>query len=106
MAINNVSSTAGAQVHSLGDNRVQQNNNPAAAGQNAAPAAAAASSDSVSLTGTAAQLRQAEAQLASQPVVDAQKVSDVKGQINAGTFEIDPPRIAEKMVQMEQMFGA
>ena len=63
---------------------------------------AAGSSDRVSLTDTARQLQDLEAQVASQPVVDSQRVNAVRDAIDNGTFTVDPARIADKMISLEQ----
>ena len=60
------------------------------------------SSDQVSLTGQARQLRELETQLASQPVVDSQRVEAVRSAVENGTFAVNPQRIAEKMISLEQ----
>ncbi len=60
------------------------------------------SSDRVSLTGEARQLRELEATLASQPVVDSQRVAAVRNAIDDGTFKIDPQRIADKLMSLEE----
>ena len=61
-----------------------------------------AGADRISLTGEARQLQELEAQLASQPVVDSQRVEAVRSAVEDGTFTIDPQRIAEKMMSLEQ----
>jgi len=109
MAVNNINGSAGAQIHSLLDQRVQGQTSPQ--GQNGGPIATpaagnAAGGDAVSLTSTAAQLRQAEQALANQPVVDSRRVDSIRDQIAAGAFEINAPRIADKMIQMERLMGA
>ena len=77
----------------------QRNDNGAAAGQ---PAGTTGSGDRVSLTGQARQLRELETQLASQPVVDAERVAAVRSAVEDGTFTVNPHRIAEKMISLEQ----
>lgn len=57
--------------------------------------------DTVSLTDTAARLKELEMGLASQPVVDTQRVQSVQSSINDGTFEVDPDSVAEKMIEFE-----
>ncbi|MDH3325579.1 MAG: flagellar biosynthesis anti-sigma factor FlgM [Gammaproteobacteria bacterium] len=103
MSINPLSSAIGAKTNHISDSQQSKNvghevnrNNTAQSG-NAAPAA----SDTVSITGTASQLQALEKQLASLPVVDVQRVDSVKREISNGTFEINPPRIADKMIQIE-----
>lgn len=58
--------------------------------------------DTVSLTDTAAQLRNLENNLAQLPVVDSQRVESIQQAIGNGTYEIDPKRIAAKMLGLEQ----
>ncbi len=57
--------------------------------------------DTVSLTDTAARLKELEMGLANQPVVDTQRVQSVQSAINDGTFEVDPDSVAEKMIDFE-----
>ena len=59
----------------------------------------------LSLTDTAAKLRQLEAQVANQPVVDSQRVDSVKKALADGSFSIDSNRIAEKMAQFEKLLA-
>ena len=65
-------------------------------------AGAAKAGDSVSLTPAAQLLRAAEGRAADTPVVDSQRVSAVRESIANGSFAIDPARIAERMMGMEQ----
>ncbi len=60
------------------------------------------SGDAVSLTGEARRLKQLEADLASRPAVDSQRVDQVRSAVENGTFTIDPQRIAEKIISLEQ----
>lgn len=60
----------------------------------------------VSLTDTAAKLRQLEAQIANQPVVDTQRVESVKKAIADGSFKVDSNRIAEKMAEIENLLAS
>jgi negative regulator of flagellin synthesis FlgM len=59
-------------------------------------------SDRVSLTGEARQLQVLENQLASQPVVDSQRVQAVRSAVEDGTFSVNPERIAGEMMSLEQ----
>ena len=61
-----------------------------------------AGSETVSLTDTAAKLQKLTQELESQPVVDADRVDAIKSSIDNGTYEVDPERIAEKMVAFER----
>ena len=75
-------------------------------GQQGGGAAASASgttgADRLSLTGQAHQLRALETGLESQPVVDKQRVEAVRSAVEQGTFVIDPQRIADRLISLEQ----
>ncbi len=58
--------------------------------------------DTVSLTGTAQHLRSLEHNLAAQPVVDTQRVAATRQAIENGSYQIDPSRIANKMISLER----
>jgi negative regulator of flagellin synthesis FlgM len=58
--------------------------------------------DSVNLTGEARQLQALEARIANEPVVDTQRVQAVRTAVENGTFTINPERIADKMISLEQ----
>ncbi len=57
--------------------------------------------DSVSLTDTAARLQKLENTIAELPVVDAQKVEDIRSAIANGEYEVNPGRIADKMMSFD-----
>ncbi len=58
--------------------------------------------DSVSLTDMSQRLKAMEQQIARLPIIDTQKVEQVKNAINNGTYEFNSERIAEKMIQFER----
>lgn len=58
--------------------------------------------DRVSLTGQANHLRELETQLGTQPVVDSQRVAAVRSAVENGTFAVNPERIADKLISLEQ----
>ncbi len=60
----------------------------------------------VNLTDTASKLRQLEAKIASQPVVDTQRVESIKKSIADGTFKVDTTRTAEKMAEFESLLAS
>ena len=70
--------------------------------KNSPESATASGSDKVSLTGDASRLQELERQLQSKPVVDSQRVDAVRSAVENGTFEVNPERIAEKMMSLEQ----
>ena len=57
--------------------------------------------DTVSLSDNAVQLDRLGNGLASSPVVDAKRVEQVKQAIENGNYEVDPARVAEKLMQFE-----
>ncbi|MCX8048205.1 MAG: flagellar biosynthesis anti-sigma factor FlgM [Methylohalobius sp.] len=61
-----------------------------------------AEADSLALTDIASRLKQAQAALANAPVIDLELVARVANQLEAGTYEINAERIAEKIIEMER----
>lgn len=57
--------------------------------------------DTVSLTDSAALLQKIEAVLADVPVVDTQRVENIRKALANGTYEIDATRVAEKLLSFE-----
>ncbi|ADJ27397.1 flagellar biosynthesis anti-sigma factor FlgM [Nitrosococcus watsonii] len=58
--------------------------------------------ETVTLTNTAAQLRETEASLAGISVVDNQKVERIKQSILEGSYQINSERIADKLIALEK----
>lgn len=100
-----ISGTNSRKTDSKTDKTVSSATKPATTGATAktggASGAKSGQSDTVSLTDTAARLKELEMGLASQPVVDTQRVQSVQSAINDGTFEVDPDSVAEKMIDFE-----
>jgi negative regulator of flagellin synthesis FlgM len=59
------------------------------------------STDRVSVTSEASRLQEIEEQLMAAPEVNSARVAELKLAIANGTFEINPQRIAEKLVAFE-----
>jgi negative regulator of flagellin synthesis FlgM len=79
------------------ENRAQQGGN-----QQTPPAPAAQTGgDRVVLTDTASKLRASEQSIAATPVVDTQRVAQVRQTIEDGSYEVSPERIADKFMQFE-----
>lgn len=57
--------------------------------------------DSVSLTETAARLRDLESSVANLPEVDIQRVEKVRNAITAGSYQVNSPRVADKLASFE-----
>lgn len=59
------------------------------------------SEDEVQLTGAARSLAAAEQSLRAVPVIDELRVAAVKQRLSEGTYEIDPQRIADRLLRLE-----
>ena len=102
-----ISGSAGSHTNIIGESQKQQvQTTQQNAVTPAASVVAAQSSDTVRLTGTASQLRGLEQQLAAQPVVDTQRVSAIRHEINSGQFIVNPERVADKMIQIENLISS
>ncbi|MFQ5487187.1 MAG: flagellar biosynthesis anti-sigma factor FlgM [Gammaproteobacteria bacterium] len=64
-------------------------------------AAGGSQQDKVSLTDTGALLQRLSDRIAEQPAIDSQRVESIRQAIAAGSYEIDPVRVAEKMISFE-----
>lgn len=58
--------------------------------------------DSINLTQSSMRLKSLEAQVARLPIVDTQKVEQVKNSLNDGTFELNSYRVAGKFISFEK----
>lgn len=67
----------------------------------AAKAPAANSGDQVTLTNSARSLQKLEEAVAKTPVVNSAKVAAVKQSVNAGTYQVDAGRVADKLLKFE-----
>jgi len=90
-------------VKSLAVANQQQTDNRNAAAQRQENSSS--STQDVSLTDTSAKLRELEAKIASQPVVDTQRVENIKKTIADGTFRVNVTQTAEKMAQFESLLA-
>ncbi len=64
------------------------------------------SRDQVTITDTASRLRAQEEALTSEPVVDVQRVEEIRSSIAEGRFAVNPTRTADKIFQLETMLEA
>ncbi len=60
-------------------------------------------SDTVSLSDSARQLGKLENTVSASPVIDTQRVEAVKQAIQNGEYEVDPVKVASKLMQFESM---
>lgn len=57
--------------------------------------------DQLQLSPKASQLQALEAEIANLPVVDTQRVQDVQRTLATGAFQIEPARVADKVLTFE-----
>jgi len=57
-----------------------------------------AGADQLELSSRAEEIRTARAALAQTPEVRAEKVAELKAQVEAGTYRVDPDRVAERIL--------
>lgn len=68
--------------------------------------ASAPSTDSVTISPQAERLRLIETTVNAQPDVDDARIESLKSAIDAGNYDIDPQRVAEKLIELESQFVA
>ncbi|VAX05442.1 hypothetical protein MNBD_GAMMA26-1555 [hydrothermal vent metagenome] len=61
--------------------------------------------DRVSLTDSATQLQALEEKISGLPVVDSQRVSEIKQALATGSHEINPGSVADKLMESERAFA-
>ena len=76
-------------------------NRRAGAAPEAAAEGAADSGTDVQLTGAARGLAALEQSLRAQPAVDPARVAAVKERLQNGSYEVDPQRIADKLLRLD-----
>lgn len=79
------------------------NNTPISEGKSRAPksssgSAATEESSAVDYASLSSQLQEIESTLAKTPVVDAARVEEIKNAIAEGRFQINPERIADRLI--------
>ena len=104
MAINNINGIPGPQTPRTGEGAKAQPGRNDAVSQRRQDGGAV-SSDSVSLTDTAARLRNIEGVLAEMPEVDNGRVAEIQRAIADGSYEIDAGKIADKLLNFEAAFS-
>ncbi|HXC21246.1 MAG TPA: flagellar biosynthesis anti-sigma factor FlgM [Steroidobacteraceae bacterium] len=71
-------------------------------GESTSAGTTAQTGDHVTLTDSARALQKIEEAVAKAPVVNSQKVAAVKQAVASGTYKIDAPRVADKILQFER----
>jgi len=67
--------------------------------------ASTARTDSVSLTNTATQLQSLQQKLADSPVVNSERVSELRAAIADGSYQVDAKELAQNMINFESNLG-
>lgn len=65
---------------------------------------AGAGGDQVTLTDTARRLSDLTQTVNAQPVVDTDRVAEIRAAIQEGRYEVDAGRVAERLLQTERLF--
>ena len=91
----------GSLLSSIAKQNAPQVRDKGAGSVKSQPEKAVVALDSVSVTEKAARLQEIEDQLAAMPVVDSKKVAEIKQAIADGSYEINPERIAAKLIALE-----
>ena len=73
------------------------------AGAEAARASVGSKGDQVTLTDTARLLGELTRSAGNQPVVDSQRVSDIRQAIEEGRYEVNAERVAAKLMQSDAL---
>jgi negative regulator of flagellin synthesis FlgM len=56
----------------------------------------------VQLTGAARQLATIEQSLRDMPAIDEARIAAVKQRLDSGTYKVDPQRVADRLLHLEQ----
>jgi len=59
------------------------------------------SADTVSITATAKDINNVSKKGASEPVINESRVAEIKASLDDGSYQINPERVAKKMLQLE-----
>lgn len=92
-------------AHASAASAARPNGAKAAASEAAATPPAARTEDTVRLTGDAMQMQELERSLAKTAAVDVKRVDEVRRAIAEGRYQVDPERIAAKLLQSERSLG-
>lgn len=94
-----INSSQGRPSSDIGGSRAASEKPQQGSSDKAASTSAAA--DSVNLTDQTARLQALEKSISELPVVNTQRVEQVQNALATGTFQIDPARVADKLLSFE-----
>lgn len=92
MKIGKSNSTKSVDNQAAGETRVR-------AGQTAATPETAAAGEKVELSSLSATLQQAEAAMAEVPIVDQNRVDEIKQAMSDGNFKVDAEKVADGLIE-------
>lgn len=98
---NDITSIHSSRLQQSGSRQSQRLDETDSKESNSASKISTDSADKVSLTSTAARLKNIEQRLASEAPVDNNRVKQVKSAINNGEYNVDADRVANKMINFE-----
>ncbi len=96
--INNITPTKAQR--STDDTKLNQSSDQPSAQQESGKSSA---TDTVSLSDNAVQLGKVELSVATAPVIDTQRVEQLKQAIANGSYEVDAEKVADKLMQFESI---
>jgi negative regulator of flagellin synthesis FlgM len=102
--IRNISSNS--QINGSGSKAAAKPSDDAASSQKASSTAstsANASADQVDLTSAAQKVDQVISSLSSEPIVDRQKVDEIKSALAEGRYEVNSSVIADKLIEIDEL---
>jgi negative regulator of flagellin synthesis FlgM len=101
MPINNVTGVTSAQAQRATEGSKVEVSRSEPTAQQQETGGFSTTMDSVSLTDTAARMQKLENTIAELPVVDTQRVEEIRNAIANGEYEINAENIAEKMLGLD-----
>lgn len=104
--VNEVNGASHSVIQSLSHNQKSEqtsNQNNTSSSSRSTASESSSSSTDVSLTSTGELLNRLETQIKSEPVVDTQRVNQIRAAILDGTYQVDSSKIADKFMQFESM---
>ena len=96
--INNLASTKSHQA--TDDTKLNQSTEKPVAERESGKSSAG---DTVSLSDNAVQLGKLNSSVTSPPVMDTQRIEALKQAISNGSYEVDPVKVADKLMEFESM---
>ncbi len=102
---NDITGIHSARTGQTGDRTTRRLDGDSVRSQPGSGAGSSSGDDKVSLTATAARLKDLEQRLATDsPPFDAERVNRMKQAIASGEYRVDAGRVADKMIDFEKSF--